>query len=252
MADSYSDEALATWFASIDGPSAVPEEATYKCSKVPVHYALELPIPVAARGSTVRYAFSTEAADISFGIYIRKSDEESRAQNGNGGDGNDGEGPDEGEESELLATERVDSHLEPITGSFIVPNAPCVVLLCWENHYSWFKSKTLSYSVTVKPPSVSQTLAGKKQRVSIAMDNVSVDKNSAEVRLMKVLKHRQDATERLKALKDELRATELSLVNSVAEEKAVRDRLEFRGRQEQGLQERLAAIERGNDTRGEA
>jgi hypothetical protein len=81
---------------------------------VPVQYALELPIPVTAAGSTVRYAFETEDQDVNFGVFLR--------------------GPGGGEEEEeLLPTERVASHLGPVTGSFLVPAAPGVVLLCWDN-----------------------------------------------------------------------------------------------------------------------
>ena len=55
-------------------------------------------------------------------------------------------------EEEVLPLERMDAQVEPITGSFLVTEAPCIAVLVWDNNHSWLKSKVLSYSVTVKPP----------------------------------------------------------------------------------------------------
>jgi len=231
--------ALTRFFDEIDGTSLYGEEATYRCSKVPVQYALELPIPVLAKGSTVRYAFSTDLNDINFGIYIRNEQPPSSEQT---------ELPqeDDSAEQELLATERVESNLEPITGSFMVVSAPCVVLLCWDNHYSWFKSKSLSYSVTVKPPSEAQTMASRKQRINIALDNVKVDRSSAQVRLEKVQQSKQDNCSKLALLEAEFKAVTAALVAAEKEEEYLKRRLEFRQQQDDGLKERLTKLERGN------
>lgn len=72
-----SDWALASFFEKIDSTSIVPAASSYKSSDVPVTYALELPIPVTSKGSTIKYSFSTENGDVMFGIFVRSNNMES-------------------------------------------------------------------------------------------------------------------------------------------------------------------------------
>ena len=104
-----------------------------------------------------------------------------------------------------MPMERVDSNVEPVTGSLLVTEAPCVAVLVWDNNHSWFKSKTLSYSVTVKPPS--EEIIRKKylMHLNTSLSNSSIDKRQAEGRLAKVAASKANAEETVASLKQEVR-----------------------------------------------
>ena len=58
---------------------------------IAVTYALELPIPVNLKGSTIRYSFTTEEGDVNFGVFFRKVDEKGVGGKGGGEDGEENE-----------------------------------------------------------------------------------------------------------------------------------------------------------------
>ena len=69
--DDKSESGLKSFFDKIDAAAVRPEIQSYACSDVPVTYALELPIVVAAKGSAIKYSFSCRNGDVSFGIFLR-------------------------------------------------------------------------------------------------------------------------------------------------------------------------------------
>ncbi|GMI17729.1 hypothetical protein TrLO_g14833 [Triparma laevis f. longispina] len=233
-----SADSLASFFSKIDQTSVIPQEATYKCSDVPVTYALELPIPVNLKGSTIRYSFTTEEGDVNFGVFLRKVDEKGVGGKGGGEDG------EENEEEELQPLTRVDSHISPITGSFLVTEAPCIAVVVWDNNYSWFKSKTLSYSVTVKPPSQDIVYAKYIATCNTSLSNASIDHRSAETRLNKLVATRSQLKQDVERLKAELASAMSSLASSGKEESYLNERMAFRKKQMEGLEQRLSATEK--------
>ncbi len=135
------DVSLREFFQESSGSLPLAADAQYKCSKVPVQYSLELPIPITINGSTIRYAFGTDGADISFGIYFRKISSTSTdaahslvAPSSEASIPPRPASPSTDDDVALVPPSRVDSHLSPISGSFVITEeAPCVVMLCWDN-----------------------------------------------------------------------------------------------------------------------
>ena len=82
MSASPSNPTLDAFFKMLDTETLTPPSSDpqiFKGASIPVTYALELPIPITSTGSTVRYAFNTEEADIGFGIVVQ-------GENGKGGE----------------------------------------------------------------------------------------------------------------------------------------------------------------------
>jgi hypothetical protein len=83
----------------------------------------------------VKYEFETEGGDIDFGIDFVA-----------GGTGT-GEGAGAGAAAEeIIKVGRMPSDLEPIRGQFKAPSEG-VIVFKWNNEYSWFTSKNLSYMI---------------------------------------------------------------------------------------------------------
>lgn len=87
-----------------------------------------LPLPIAAPYSTVFYEFSTMHGDINFSIVFISLD---------------------GEEEIVVDPERVHSEIESISGTCQL-NCPGTLIFMWDNSYSWFNNKSLTYSVDIQ------------------------------------------------------------------------------------------------------
>jgi hypothetical protein len=95
-----------------------------------------LPIPIAAPYSTVKYEFCTENGDIVFSIVFVS---------------------DEGEETIISAPERVNSQEEPVSGTCQL-DSPGTLLFLWDNTFSWFNSKSLTYAVEIEQVAQTEVL----------------------------------------------------------------------------------------------
>ncbi|GMH58157.1 hypothetical protein TrRE_jg3219 [Triparma retinervis] len=118
-----------------------------------VTYELEVQIPITLPGSVIKYNFKTTDADIAFGVVTNPTSKEANGGKHNPNPNpyaNGGSGDGGGGERELIPIDRVDSHLSPISGVVRCPPPPCTVTLCFDNHYSWFSSKTLSYTAVLQ------------------------------------------------------------------------------------------------------
>lgn len=87
-----------------------------------------LEIPVSVAHSTVNYSFITTPGDVSFGLSFIPT---------NGG-----------KEVELFSSQRVPSDVEPITGSYKI-STEGTLSFSWDNTFSWFTTKKLSYAINV-------------------------------------------------------------------------------------------------------
>merc|ERR1719197_222126 len=105
-------------------------DISYKSSSTPIRDVFKLKIPVNISEARVLYKFSTEDYDISFAVIFEGLD---------------------GATEVILPSGRVDSHFEPISGAITV-HKPGSIVLEWDNSYSWFNTKTLSYAVSLKQP----------------------------------------------------------------------------------------------------
>ena len=107
--------------SQVDGPSLSSEFLTtpsvYQAKSVPValRAKFDVPIHVTAGGSVVEYEISSELYDIGFGVTAER---------------------EEGV-TNVKENERVNSHLEPVTGKFLVGSVPCALIFSFDNEYSW-------------------------------------------------------------------------------------------------------------------
>lgn len=117
-----------------------------------------LPIPVFLSGSTVSYSFSTCNGDISFGVIFVST---------------------EGAESTLAESTRVPSHIEAISGNFKAPSTGKFVF-CWDNKFSWFTPKILSYSIELHQPSFAAADNARSLRARTLLHGLIEDSRRAE------------------------------------------------------------------------
>ena len=110
--------------SQVDGPSlssdVLQTPSVYQAKSVPValRAKFDVPIHVTAGGSVVEYEISTESYDIGFGVTAER---------------------EEGV-TDVAECVRVDAHLEPVTGKFLVGSVPCALVFSFDNEYSWVSS----------------------------------------------------------------------------------------------------------------
>jgi hypothetical protein len=134
---------------------------------------------------------------------------------------------------------RVDSHVTAVTGKFLVGTVPCALIFTFDNEYSWFREKRISYRITVKPPTRDNIISGRKLRAKKALEIVSQDKDSAEERLENVSSKRQELVGEVEKLEKELEEKKKSLGVVEKEEGWLKNRVQLRGVQENLLTLRL-------------
>lgn len=100
------------------------EPYTYRTTNLLVHRLFELPVPTST-GSIIKYKFTTTIGDISFSTKFFVS----------------GRNPET-----IIEPSRVPSEIEPISGTFKSPQDGTLVLI-FDNTFSWFNPKLLSYVV---------------------------------------------------------------------------------------------------------
>lgn len=145
--------------SQVDGPSLekyTGKPSVYQAKAVPValRTKFDVPIHVTAGGSVVEYEISTDLYDISFGVTAER---------------------EEGVTS-VKESGRVDSHVEAVSGKFLVGSVPCALIFSFDNEYSWFREKRVTYKVTVTPPTMDNIVAGRRLRAKKALEVVSLDK----------------------------------------------------------------------------
>lgn len=155
-----------------------------------------LPIPVLS-GSTVKYQFSTTGGDVEFSAKFAWDNDK--------------------EETVFLAT-RVPSDMEPYKGSFKAPKEGSL-LLRFDNSFSWFTSKLLSYQIELYQPAFTMADSNRciKSR-SLLMTTVS-DTQRAEKAL-------ETSQQQLQQLNQEIPTLESRLASMMAELERKKQRLE--------------------------
>lgn len=151
--------------------SAMDTPLKYKANKQLVKDYFELRVPLSFPGATLKYSFLTAGYDISFGVYW--------------------ESP-HGDEHDLVAEARVESHTDPITGNHAFQASGGFVTLRWDNAYSWWRTKELAYTVTLTPPDPDTLRALTMKQVSEKMKLCAEDLTRAERRLARTATFARD------------------------------------------------------------
>ena len=206
----------------VDGPTVkgyTGKDSTYVAKKVPVPLRgrLDVPIHISSGGSVVSYEISTVDYDISFGITAER------------------------EEGVTVVTEaaRVNSHQEPITGKFLVGSVPCAIVFAFDNEYSWFKEKLVTYRITVMPPSRDNIIQGRRRRAKAALRAVTDDASSADKRLERATQQRTALATEIARMEKELAEKKKSLDVAQKEEGWLKDRVKLRHLQQVELRKRM-------------
>jgi hypothetical protein len=207
---------------SVDGMSLKkynpkPSEFNARAVPVPLRGKLNVPIHVTTRGSVVEYTVESLDFDIGFGVVAER------------------------EEGDTVVSpkRRVDSHVKAVTGKFLVGTVPCALIFTFDNEYSWFREKRITYRITITPPTKENIVSGRKLRAESALSVVVEDRVSAEERLERVSVKRIDLAEDVERLEKELDEKKKSLGVVEKEEGWLKQRLQLRSVQEGLLNRRL-------------
>lgn len=208
--------------AQVDGPDLTvfnSKPNVYQAKAVPVHLRakLEIPIHVSAGGSVVEYEINTDLYDIGFGVTAER---------------------EEGI-TNVKEKSRVDSHLEAVTGKFLVGSVPCALVFSFDNEYSWFREKKVSYRITVTPPKVEHVVTGRRLRAKKALE--AIRKNHAELdeRYESAAQKRSELEDAILHLEKELAEKKKSMDVVVKEEQWLEKKLAIRDEQIELLSQRL-------------
>jgi len=203
--------------ASLIGYSQIPSVYTARSVPVPLRGKLDVPIHITCGGSVVEYTVESEGYDISFGIMAER---------------------EEGS-TVVSKTTRVDAHIQSITGKFLVGSVPCALIFTFDNEYSWFREKKITYSITVTPPTIDNIIAGRKKRAESALKVVLEEKNDANTKLESVSTMRAALAEKVERLEKELEEDRKNLGEIEKEEDLLKTKVELRSIQENLLEKRL-------------
>jgi len=207
--------------ASIDGPPLASYDrnpSTYTARNIPVAVRSKLTVPIYVNnsGSIVDYVLESQYYDIGFGVVAERED------------------------GSTIVTElaRVDSNLAPIAGRFLVISVPCALVFTFDNDYSWFREKSISYRITITPPDLKHLVHARKVRAEIALHHVLEDKHAAEKRLEKVASKRTSLLEDIELLEKELAEKRKTLHAVTNEEEWLLQRVALRRIQEEEIDKR--------------
>ena len=129
--------------------------------------------------------------------------------------------------------------MEPVVGRFLVGCVPCAIVFSFDNEYSWFREKKVSYRITVTPPSKENVFAGRRRRSKAAFKVIMDDQASLEGRLTKTSTQRSGLAAEIARMEKELAEKRKSFDVAANEEEWLNDRVGLRKTQEEMLRTRL-------------
>lgn len=208
--------------SQVDGPSLVDfsgKPSVYQAKSVPValRTKFDVPIHVTAGGSVVEYEISTDQYDIAFGVTAER---------------------EEGV-TNVKENARVDSHLEPVAGKFLVGSVPCALVFSFDNEYSWFREKRVTYKITVTPPRTENVVKGRRLRAKKALEVVTRDGEEMAERYEAAAQKRAGLEEDINKLEKELAEKKKSLDVVSTEEKWLERKRAVRNEQIRMLNQRI-------------
>mmetsp|Transcript_12 Transcript_12/g.24 ORF Transcript_12/g.24 Transcript_12/m.24 type:complete len:298 (-) Transcript_12:1798-2691(-) len=206
----------------VDGPALSTYQTAaniYAAKNVPIKLRdrLDIPIVVSVAGSIVEYTMETELYDISFGITAQRDDGIVVVKENN----------------------RVDSHVSPVNGKFLVASVPCQLVFTLDNSYSWFREKIVTYTIKVMPPAIETIISGRRRRAKSALKVVEQDKESVEERLTHATVQKNSLLKAVQHLEKELKERKSSLETVEKEETWLHSRVLLRTSQMEQLNSRL-------------
>jgi mevalonate kinase len=120
-----------------------------------------------------------------------------------------------------------------------VGSVPCALIFTFDNEYSWFREKKITYKIKVTPPSFDNIFRGRRIRAKSALAVVANDKESAETRLESVSSKHSTLVQDIERLEMELKEKKKSLGVFEKEVSWLKERVQLREVQEDLLTRRL-------------
>ena len=231
----------------VDGPSLDSydaKESVYVGRSIPVAAGgkLTVPIQVSTPGSVVAYAMEIKEYDIDFGILAEREEGTTMVR----------VSANTILDAAVLCTlthsfvscgsqesSRVEVVDSPVTQKFLVGTVPCLVNFSFDNEFSWFREKLVSYKITVTPPSKESLAAGRRRRAKACLKAVDEDYKAAANRLEATSKQRGALQTEIQRLRQTLQEQEKSLHVAETEEKWLLERVALRKQQDALLRKRL-------------
>lgn len=170
-----------------------------------IRYAFELPIQVDVAGSIVKYQFETYPGDIEFGVsFLTRSDGQVASD-------------------DTITSCRVPSDLETISGQFRAPSEG-VILFRWNNDYSWFTTKQLSYLIEMGQPSFSAADSRRSAQARTLLHNLVSENYRCETLLVEAEKVTEQLDTDISIIEDQIsKLAELLKAKSSLQDKYLRD-----------------------------
>jgi hypothetical protein len=126
-----------------------------------------------------------------------------------------------------------------LTQKFLVGTVPCLINFTFDNEFSWYREKLVTYKITVTPPSRDSLAAGRRRRAKACMNAVADDLKSAEQRLEAATQQKAKLATDIEKLQKELEEKKRSLQVATKEETWLKDRVQLRQDQRKLLTDRL-------------
>jgi hypothetical protein len=195
------------------------KESIYVGRGVPIAAGarLAVPIQVTTPGSVVEYAVELKQYDIGFGITAER---------------------DEGV-TVVREVSRIDASACPVTQKFLVGTTPCLIQLVFDNEHSWIREKTVSYKLTIAPPSKESLAAGRRRRAAACLKAVEDDLQTASQRLQTTQEQQATLEHKIAKLSAELEETRKASQVAGKELAWLQERRALRLEQQRLLKDRL-------------
>lgn len=184
---------------------------------IPLRGKLNVPVHVTTSGSIVDYTIQSKDFDIGFGVSAEREDGI----------------------TVVKEKARQNTHIKALSGRFLVGSVPCALIFTFDNEYSWFREKKISYNIIISPPTVENIIRGRRTRANKALNVVQEDRKSAEQRLESLNEKSASLRLDIERLTKELEERKKGLGVLVKEESWLKQRLQVREVQESLLTRRL-------------
>ena len=131
--------------------------------------------------------------------------------------------------------ERGDASRTAITVKFLVGSVPCLIQFSFENDYSWYREKVVSYRITVTPPSLDILKAGRRRRAKACLKAVADDLHSANKRYTSATQQKLAIEKELEVLYQQMEQKKKALAVVEKEEVWLKERVALRNEQSKAL-----------------
>lgn len=179
--------------AGFIGFSGSDLEYVWSTKDMIVQWSWELAVPVPIPGCELKFEFETKGYDIGFQVVLDGEDQSSTT---------------------LLSLDRYNSHQDKMSGQCNVPKQG-TARLTWDNSYSWFTPKALSYHVTVTLPEHRIAEASRSTRAQLALAATKDDVARAALRLRRTREAVSQLHSEIPVLKQKLELMQMELQNKL-------------------------------------